>query len=254
MKNLVLLLLLSLFFLAGCGNTINETIVTEIQNKEVKFSDIFSDSENYWTSDVKITIWTGLILAEFWTQVDNEISRTASNEEKENGRKESIVSWYLYSYIYKDLWIKITTPPLYSPYFFEKTEKNIIRRYKNIIYNADQKYDYLAVFEKDPNISLEEEIIVKHLPEWCTIQTGILNNIHWLFSSMEWFYIVYIASEDWNLASNWEIFDKEFPENPLSISFVINLNKPKKYYKFSYSDCAPGPCSIFWTLTFEFLD
>jgi hypothetical protein len=162
------------------------------------------------------------------------------------------VSWYLYSYTYEDLWIKITTPPLYSPYFFEKTEKNIIGKYKNILYNADWWYDYLAVFEKDPNISLEEEIIEKHLSEWCTIQTGILNNTHWLFSSMEWFYIVYIASEDWNLSSNWEIFDKAFPENYLNIAFVMNPNKPEKYYKFSYGDCAPGPCSIFWTI--EFLD
>jgi uncharacterized lipoprotein YajG len=47
MKNSVLLLLVGLFFLAGCGNTINETIVTETQNKEVEISDIFPDSESY---------------------------------------------------------------------------------------------------------------------------------------------------------------------------------------------------------------
>ena len=237
MKKLILLSFLGLFFLAGCGNITNQ--IDPIVKQPP-------------TPDTKITIWTGLILAEFWTQVKNELSRSATDEEKENGRKESIVSWYLYTYNFEDLWIQITTPALYDPYFFEQTEKTIIKRKDTMIYNPNQEYDYLAVFSKDPNISLEEEIISKHLSKWCAIQTGILTKESWFFSSMKWFYIVYITSADWNLASNWEIFDKEFPDNPLSISFVMDPNKPEKYYKFSYGDCAPGPCSIFGNI--EFLD
>lgn len=108
----------------------------------------------------------------------------------------------------------------------------------------------MEVFFKNSHISLEEEIKNKHLSKWCKIETGILNKEYWIFSSMKWFYIVYITSEDWNLASNWEIFDKEFPDNPFSIAFVMDPKRPDKYYKFSYGDCAPGPCSVFGKIEF----
>lgn len=149
-------------------------------------------------------------------------------------------------YTYEDLWIRIITSP-------SQISWEVLKRHHNIIYNGQAWNiwdDYMEVFFKNPHISLEEEITNKHLSKWCRIETGILTKEYGIFSSMKWFYIVYITSEDWNLASNGEIFDKEFPENPFNIAFVMDSKKPDKYYKFSYGDCAPGPCSIFGKIEF----
>ena len=67
---------------------------------------------------------------------------------------------------------------------------------------------------------------------------------------MKGFDIIYITALDGNLASNGEVFDLEFPENTLSIAFVMDPQHPEKYYKFSYGDCAPGPCSVFDSIEF----
>lgn len=64
--------------------------------------------------------------------------------------------------------IKITTPPLYEPYFSKLTQEPLFKRYYNIIYNAkdpDIDTDFIAVYTKDPKVSLQEEIMKNHLPE-----------------------------------------------------------------------------------------
>ena len=256
MKKIIFLSLLGLFFLTGCEHKTNFVALSpEPIIEQTKTIERILPPNTGTYQEPKIIIWeaTWIILAEINSKVQNEVSYTSTEEEKQNWRKESVVSWYVYTYIYEDLWIKITTPPLYEPYFYKKPDWLILKRKGNIIYlswTPNIMPDYMEVFYKDPKVSLEDEIKQKHLPEWCTIQTGVIEKTNWLFSSMEWFNIIYIASKDWNLASNWEIFDKEFPLNRLSISFVMDPQYPEKYYKFSYGDCAPGPCSIFGKIEF----
>lgn len=254
MKKTILLSLL-LLFLAGCKQNNSNISIQQPIIEPSKLFESFLPKDSDINKQPQITIFEGkwVILAEINSEVKNEISYTSTEEEKQNWRKESVVSWYIYTYIYEDLWIKITTSPLYPPYFFEKENWLILNKNGNIIYlswTPNDSPDYMEVFYKDPQISFEDEIKTNHLPKWCTIQTGVINKTNWLLSSMKWFNVIYITSEDWNLSSNWEVFDKQFPLNRLNISFFMDPKHPNKYYKLSYGDCAPGPCSIFGNIEF----
>ncbi len=235
MKRLIILSLLGLLFLTGCGNKLTIEHI--------------NDS----APEIKIAIWTWTMLAEFWSKVQNEVSRTASEEEQENWRKKSVVSWYLYTYTYKDLWIKVTTPPLYEPYFFEKTNESIYARYKNMIYPSRRWntwwWDYIAVFEKNSQTPLSQEITNNHLGTWCKIETGIFDKKTTHYESMIGFDVVYIIDKDSQTACS--VYDTQFPQREMPLVFVMNPDKPEKYYKLAIGDgCAPGPCTIFWTIEF----
>jgi hypothetical protein len=211
------------------------------------------DIWTYHSPLITIKSATGVVMMEFSGKAINEISYTANEEDKKNWWKRSTVSWYIYTYTYEDLWLKITTSPLYPPYFYEKSEWLILKRNRNIIYLSGTNNvvpDYIEVFYKNPQISFEEEIKKNHLPAWCTIQTGIFDKKWTFYPSMIGFEYILIASADGNLAPNWKTFDKQFPENILSISFVMDQKKPNKYYKLSHGDCAPGPCTIFGNIEF----
>ncbi len=233
-------------------------INTNIPKTTVRKSFIAQNSWQHHEFKTTITISTWRVVA--WIDANpNAPYRWVTVTENWETYKVANITWYLYSYIYDDLGIKITTPPNYEPYFSNKTNTPIIKRIDNILYPASAEswdgsiLEYLAIFSKDTKTSLEQEIINKHFPSWCTLVTWTIPNNETTppFSSMQWWKIVYIASQDWNLASNWEIFDKEFPENMLSISFVMDPKRPNKYYKIATSDgCAPGPCTIFGNIEF----
>lgn len=234
MKKLIYLSLLGLFFFAGCGNKLT------------------LEQSNGLNPEIQITTWTWTMLAEFDSKIKNEISWTASEEEKQNWRKESVVSGYIYTYMYEDLWIKITTPPLYEPYFSEKTETLIFQRKQNMIYNAnfwsEIWWDYIWIFTKDPTTSLEDEIKKEHLAQWCKISTWTLDKYTANYTSMIGFEIIYFEDIDQKTKCS---MDKQFPQREMPLVFVMNPNQPGKYYKLATSDwCAPGPCSIFWDIEF----
>lgn len=254
MKKPILTSLLGLFLLAGCGQKIlpapNPTQTTEIWTQW-----FLVDTWIYPYPIITTSIWTGLLVK--WLNGDDTPGKTYERIKNISEYNEeyytTIVTGYLYTYTYQDLWIKITTPPLYEPYFSTKTDSPIFTRYKNIIYNTQSSiiwWDYMEVFFKNPETSFEDEIRKKHLSLECDILTGTLDYTDGLFASMQWFLVIYITALDGNLASNWEIFDKQFPENTFSIAFVMDPSHPEKYYKFSYGDCAPGPCSVFDSIEF----
>jgi len=253
MKKLIFIFMIGLVFFSGCKNNIQNTnlIIEETWSFETI---LVPDTWTYPNPKISISIWTWILLAEFWSKVQNEISYTATEEDKQNWRKWSVVSWYVYTYIYKDLWLKITTSPMYEPYFYEKPDWLILKRNNNIIYlswTPSSIADYIEVFYKNPKISLEDEIKNNHLPKWCIIETGIFDTTNAYYPSMNGFNVVYIESKDRNLVWDEECSpDKQFPQNDLIISFVMDSKKPNKYYKFSKGDCAPGPCSIFGKIEF----
>lgn len=230
MKKLIFLSLLWLFFITGCSNTLPSNVDPEIQ----------------------VSLWTWTMLAEFGSEIKNEISRTDSEEEKINGRKESVISWYIYTYIYKDLWLKISTSPLYPPYFFEKESWLIFKRKGNIIYSiwsSDEWAEYIQVLTKDPNIYFYDQIKKKHLPTGCKIDLFTWYNYNFLSNNNK---MVSIIFSDISFPENTCIaHDTSFPKNPLFIVFFYNPKNPSIYYKISFGDaCAPGPCSIFWNIEF----
>ena len=258
MKKPIFFFLLWIIFLAGCGHKPNfvslspavEPVVEQSKPLEILLP---PDTWTYHTPLITIKSATGIVMTEFSGKAINEISYTANEEDKKNWWKRSTVSWYIYTYTYEDLWLRITTSALYSPYFYEKSEWLILKRNGNIIYlsgTTNVVPDYIEVFYKNSQTSFEEEIKKNHLSTWCAIQTGIFDKNSAFYPSMIGFEYILIASADGNLAPNWKIFDKQFPENILNISFVMDPKKPNKYYKFSHGDCAPGPCTIFGNIEF----
>lgn len=237
MKKLILLSLLCLFFLAGCKNNFLSISKSEIKPSQIFENILTPDTWIYPNPEISIHIWT-------WYDINHIYDIDAYSR------------WYIYTYTYKDLWIKITTPANYEPFFSEKTDTPIFKRYKNIVYNAHLWNniwgDYIWFFTKNSNISFENEIQKNHLPTWCTIATGIFDTNNAFFPSMIWFTVVYIQTMDYN--AYWDNTchpDKEFPQSDGPIAFVMDPKYPEKYYKMAITDwCAPGPCSIFWNIEF----
>lgn len=246
MKKLLILSLLLIFF-AGCNKQAVQNIIPIQKNNQQFEASLPLDNHTYQEPKITIWVWTGSIISP-----KNEIAKG----EYDYAVDPELVDWkiskvrgYVYTYLYKDLWLEITTSPLYEPYFYELSTWLILKRNGNVIYlswTLNNTPDYIEVFYKDIKAPFEDEIINKHLPKWATIETGILEQNNWLFSSMQWFHVVYIQSPD----EKWMSFDKQFPQNRLHILFVMDPKVPNKYYKFSVSDCAPGPCSIFGKIRF----
>ncbi len=260
MKKLIFISLLGFFLLAGCRQKILPAPnPTQTNNNSTL---LFSDTWTYSEPTIKVSIWTGILLAEFGSKVPNEISRTASKEDKQNGRKWSTVTGYLYTYTYQDLGITITTHPLYEPYFSKKTDTPIFKRSGNIIYpsgNSDRTVEYIQMFDKKSSVPLQSIIKQRHLGTWCITylhfqDSDPMNDNRftekWAGIDINNFFD--ITWPDWTLGSDIECRpDKDFPENYSSIFFVQSIHHKNKYYKISMGDwCAPGPCSIFWTIEF----
>lgn len=254
MKKLIFLPLFGLIFLAGCWPKFDIVTISPPQTPTT-INTLFEsplplDTGEYIPPKIMISQWTWTILAEFGSKIKNEVSRTATEEDKQNGRKWSIVSWYLYTYTYKDLWIKITSSVLYEPYFSQKTDWIIFKRYKNIIYNARWPVwgDHIAVFTKNPQTALVQEIEKNHLGTWCKIETGVFDKQTAHYGSMIGFVFAYIQNKDRQTTCTYDI---QFPQREMPLVFVMNPKKPNKYYKIATSDgCAPGPCSIFGNIEF----
>lgn len=251
MKKLILLSLLGLFFLAGCKNTIQnpDPVVQEQKPLETVLP---PDTWTYPQPTIHIKTGTWMVIG--WIDADlNWDYEWFTLTEDWNNYKAAIITWYIYTYTYKDLWIKVTTPPLYEPYFFEKTNESIYARYKNMIYPSRQWntwwWDYIAVFEKNSQTPLSQEITNNHLGTWCKIETGIFDKKTTHYESMIGFDVVYIIDKDSQTACS--VYDTQFPQREMPLVFVMNPDKPEKYYKLAIGDgCAPGPCTIFWTIEF----
>ena len=221
-----------LFLLSGCleKNTEHTDTLSEKQPEVII---------QHATGEILIGGPDTPISGEYWYYVD-----------KETWRKFRYITGFKYRYIYRDLWIKIETSRWYDNYSYQKYTWNILNRYQNIIYNARWPIwaDYIEVFDKSPNISLEQEVINKHLVQWCKTSTWIFGKTTTYYDSMIGFDVVYLESID--LEKNCQT-DKQFPEHEMPVIFVMNPKHPEYYYKLWIQDwCAPGPCSIFWNIEF----
>lgn len=233
MKKLILLLFFWLFFLAGCENNSASITKSETNPSQIFENILIQNTWIYLNPEINIKVWT-------WYDIENIYNIDFCS------------TWYIYTYTYKDLWVIVTSSANYEPYFSEKTETPIFKRYKNIIYNTHLWNniwgDYIWVFTKNSNISFENQIQKNHLPTWCKISTWILDKQTTQFDSMIGFEVIYFEdSTQWTRCT----IDKEFPQREMPIMFVMNPKKPNIYYKLWTQDwCAPGPCSIFGDIEF----
>lgn len=224
------------------------------------------DNSKYPQAKVVVRIGMGVVVA--WLNADPNASyKRVEAEENWIKYMKATITWYLYTHTYQDLWIKITTPPLYEPYFFEKTNKPILIRNGNVVYLPSSKdwtitYHYLEVFFKDPSLSLKDAIEKEHLWTWC-IAYNLKENWYdfakdsW-FKEHKWKWVdtnnfFSITWPGWSLGSDIACRpDKQFSANLWpSILFVQSKYHKDRYYKVSMPDgCAPGPCSIFGNIEF----
>ena len=151
-------ILLSLFLLMSLSACADKTPYPLPQEKiiqhRVSFETLLSWKYpvKYSPKDPQIILWT-------WTwSVLYDRDKVASGEydytldpELPN-RKISKVRWYVYTHIYQDLWLKITTASLYEPYFYQFSSWIILKRIGNSIYlswTSVRTPDYIEAFSKD---------------------------------------------------------------------------------------------------------
>ncbi len=233
-KIIFFILPLLLIFVVGCKNNVHIIRDTWFETK--------------WTNEPKIIIQqtTWEILAENNTNIVTW--EYGYYIDKESWRKFSYIHWYKYFYIYDSLWIKIETSWWYDTYSYQKATWLILKKYKNIVYNAKWHIwnDYIEVLYKNPEIPLIKEIQDKHLASWCNLSTGIFDKESAYFPSMIGFTVIYIEPIDYNYSC-----DKQFPDHTTPIIFIMDTKHPDKYYKLAILDwCAPWPCTIFWNIEF----
>ena len=150
-------------------------------------------------------------------------------------------TWY--SYTYKDLWLKISTPTWWRSEFpladseniFSRNWVEIRRNWKDPI--APMRVEYIKVYAKDKNQSLKDIITERHLNRWCEIKTWIIVDALKLEKGTG--YYITKKDEDNELAG---LFCFPDDEDDYSIGYeaVIQFFEPEenseKYYKIRVSD------------------
>ncbi len=253
-----LFLLFGIIFLTGCGQQKTTDIIIPkppIIQLGPHTTILSSDTWNQTEPQIIMTIWTWRLIK--WLNGDDNLKKKyvwtkVVDTSNEQISFETTITWYLYTYIYKDLWIKIATPPLYEPYFSQRTEWLIFKRQGDMIYLSWDSHlwtEYIQKFSKDPSISFFDSIKKSQTPAWC--RTDLFTWIDYPFLSKK-NDMVSARFSDTSITENTCIHqDKKFPNNDLQIVFIYNPQNPSAYYKVSFGDwCAPGPCSIFNTIEF----
>ena len=158
-----------------------------------------------------------------------------------------IVTWYLYTSVYPDLWIRITTPKWYNS-FYEKSETPIfIRDWNKISYWNDA--EYIRVYEKSEDESLLDIINTNHLNPNCSAHKRKYEDlgnkiVYW--SLDESIYDIHYEDDHWRIFYEECIADDEATEPDYRIVRYFESPDKTKYYKMVFTDwCAPWPCSMF---------
>jgi hypothetical protein len=253
MKKLFFFSLFGVLILSGCNKTQNTALpLPEPASQQTSLGSILPPDT--WTYEQpQIIVWeaTGRIVEWVNNKSEGEYKRVTKSENWEN-RQEAIVTGYVYTYTYNDLWIKIITPQLYEPYFYKIPQSPIFQRHGNMIYlswSSDGGFEYIQKLTKDPAISFYDQIKNKHTPSGCKIDL-----LTWY--AYTFFHkpnnLISAMFSDKSLTGNTCIQkDTDFPKNEQLIVFLYNPKNPTVYYKISLGNaCAPGPCTIFGNIEF----
>lgn len=160
----------------------------------------------------------------------------------------------IYTYTYKDLWIKITTS---DSRFLDKQDLNpynlFERNWNKILFNNGDISEYVSVYTKEENESLRDIIIDRHLNQWCMLNDnfetfGLLDNrkntyyIGQLINSILYDDVTcFPDDEDSTLICDPMTFDSS------NIIFYIPDNTSKTYLKIKYTDWPCKGCD-YWPL------
>ena len=155
-------------------------------------------------------------------------------------------TWYLYEYTWPNLWIKITTPADYEPYFSNLAKESFLfLSWNKIITNLRpiEMSDKVEVYRKQANESLKSVIERKHTQwTWCwvfEINTGF-KLVTWANEA----YYVFRVHEDNPDVINC-ITDPEFWTHDFPIAYYQSPSDPTRYYKIVPNECW-GDCRFIW--------
>ena len=168
------------------------------------------------------------------------------------------ITGYVYATTYEDLWLKISTPAWRdllddNGIFNNKSETPIFTRSWNKISYIHPRFwnerEFVQVYEKSSDESLENIIKNKHLWNWCSISRDFyVDEISFISSSYPWIKIYSIEDENLGVYIWKDCVDDVWDDMRPLVRFFESPDKTK-YYKLAFSDwCAPGPCSIFWNI------
>ena len=155
---------------------------------------------------------------------------------------DTIITWYIYTSVQPDLWLRITSPKWYDTFYVKSETPIFVRNWDKISHGQE----YIRVYEKSANESLFD-VVEKSLNKGCFAQPIEFEN-EWqnkvygnIYNNM----IYQIVDKDWNIW--WDcIADNESSEQDYKIVRYFESLDKTKYYKMVFTDwCAPGPCSIF---------
>ena len=151
------------------------------------------------------------------------------------------ITWYIYTSVYPDLWLRITTPAWYDT-FYVKSESPIFTRDWNKI---SHWAEFIEVSEKSENKSLEN-IISEQLKNWCSINKEIISyEDQTKITSSNPKTQIYLILDNWDSYVSNNCFDDILDDTRPIVWFFESPDKTK-YYKLAFTDwCAPGPCSMF---------
>ena len=151
------------------------------------------------------------------------------------------ITWYIYTSVYPDLWLRITTPAWYDTFYVKSESPIFIREWNRISHWAE----FIEVFEKSENESLEN-IIKKQLKNWCSISEDIISyEDQTKIASSNPKTQIYSILDNWDSYVSNNCFDDILDDTRPLIWFFESPDKTK-YYKLEFTDgCAPGPCSMF---------
>lgn len=152
------------------------------------------------------------------------------------------ITWYIYTSVYPDLWLRITSPKWYDTFYVKSETPIFVRDWNKISHGGE----YIEVFEKSENESLED-IIKKQLKNWCTVQNDIdyTQQTKVTIPYYEWIKIYNIVDGDTNPYIPKDCIDGVWDDMWPLVRFFETQDKTR-YYKLVFTDwCAPWPCSMF---------
>ena len=172
----------------------------------------------------------------------------------EHSVETTIATWqfwntgYLYTYTWPNLWIKITTPIDYEPYFSEKTDKDfLILSWKKIITNLRpiEISDKVEIYWKSANEPLKSVIERKHMDTWTWCTLYDVNQFTKLVTWYDEWYAIFKKSSE-NTRDMIEcITDPEFWTREMPTNYYQSPSDPTRYYKIVPVDCW-GNCRFIW--------
>ena len=209
--------------------------------EELNMIKVVQERTANWFSDMESCMHTLDQYPPEWMPWDPQTQITVSCWAENYG--DTIITWYIYTSVYPDLWLRITSPKWYDTFYVKSETPIFVRDWNKISHDVE----YIEVFEKSENESLED-IIKKQLKNWCTVQNDIdyTQQTKVTIPYYEWIKIYNIVDGDSNPYIPKDCIDGVWDDMWPLVRFFETQDKTR-YYKLVFTDgCAPWPCSMFY--------